>query len=191
MVRLLLRGVAIAFVVTACSSSASGTESAGTVDEGGPNVFTLTSAAFADMGMIGAMYHCRGVSPPLSWTPGPAGTQSYAVLMTDVSSRYHWAIWDIPLATTSLPEGVAQEAMPAVPAGTQQNSPGIDGATLPGYTGPCSYPTMPYTFTVYALSVATLPGVTPASTGAAVFAAIQANTLASAQLIGLAYQYRS
>jgi hypothetical protein len=40
------------------------------------------------------------------------------------------------------------------------------------------------------LSVATLPGVTPASTGAAVFAAIQANALASATLIALAMNPR-
>jgi hypothetical protein len=39
--------------------------------------------------------------------------------------------------------------------------------------------------------VATLPGVTTSSTGPEVFAAMQASTLASAKLIGLATLYHS
>jgi hypothetical protein len=41
------------------------------------------------------------------------------------------------------------------------------------------------------LSVATLPGVTTSSAGAAVFAAMQASTLANAKLIGLATRFHS
>jgi phosphatidylethanolamine-binding protein (PEBP) family uncharacterized protein len=84
----------------------------------------------------------------------------------------------------SLPRGVDNAAMPAVPAGSEQVTPGQYMSTLPGYAGPCpNLSETPCTFALYALSVATLPGVTPASTGADVFAAIQANALASAKLI--------
>jgi hypothetical protein len=50
---------------------------------GGQNAFSLSSTAFADMGSIGGQYQCgaTGVSPPVSWTAGPLGTASYAVVM--------------------------------------------------------------------------------------------------------------
>ena len=67
---------------------------------------------------IPAKYACAGanVSLDLSWTPGPAGTKSYAVVLTDTSNTLiHWVIWD--LAGTSLPEGVEHKPNPATPAG--------------------------------------------------------------------------
>jgi phosphatidylethanolamine-binding protein (PEBP) family uncharacterized protein len=87
---------------------------------------------------------------------------------------------------------VDHAAMPATPAGSEQIASGLDMSTWSGYAGPCPLPPgTPYTFAVYALSVATLPGVTTSSTGAAVFAAMQASTLASAKLTGLATRYKS
>jgi hypothetical protein len=44
----------------------------------------------------------------------------------------------------------------------------------------CRLVDAPFTFTVFAPDVATLPGITPDSAGADVFAAIQASMLASA-----------
>jgi Raf kinase inhibitor-like YbhB/YbcL family protein len=154
--------------------------------------FTLTSSAFADEGGISAVFDCGSdISPPLAWTPGPAGTQSYGVVLTDEQGLYYWVLWDVPATTTSLPQGVDHAAMPATPAGSEQLA-GLDMSTWSGYAGPCpDYPETPYTFAVYALSVATLPGVTTSSTGAAVFAAMQASTLASAKLTGLATRYKS
>lgn len=155
--------------------------------------FTLTSPAFANEGGISAIFDCASdISPPLAWTPGPAGTQSYGVVLTDEQGLYYWVLWDIPATTTSLAQGVDHVAMPATPAGSKQIASGLDGSTWSGYAGPCpSDPQTPYTFAVYALSVATLPGVTTSSTGAAVFAAMQASTLASAKLTGLATRYHS
>jgi Raf kinase inhibitor-like YbhB/YbcL family protein len=125
---------------------------------GGP--FALTSPAFKAGDIIDPMYWCMNanVSPPLAWTPGPSGTQSYAVTLTLVKgTTVHWVLWDIPPATTSLPPDVAKVAQPPVPAGAKQ--------VTPGYIGPC--PTngvSGYVFSVYALDVATLPGVTLRST---------------------------
>ena len=165
---------------------------------GGQAGFELESSAFSDMGHIVYPYDCgTSVSPPLSWTAGPPATLSYAVVMvgpdfTGAVSAYHWVIWDIPATTTHLPEGVARMEMPADPAGSSQLSTAVDGATWPGYSGPCpTLPNSPYTFTLYALRVTTLPGVNSASAAADVVAAIQANMLESAELTALATHYRS
>jgi Raf kinase inhibitor-like YbhB/YbcL family protein len=146
--------------------------------------FSLTSSAFQDNGVIDPKYRCRtaNVSPPLSWTPGPAGTQSYAITMNH-NAALHWLLWDIPATTMSLPEAIARMAMPAIPIGSRQNKTSTDGATWYGYTGPCPGGTTSggsftnYPFTVYALRVATLPGVTPESSSAQIKAAIDAASL--------------
>jgi Raf kinase inhibitor-like YbhB/YbcL family protein len=148
--------------------------------------FALTSSAFKDGDAIAAMYRCppdANISPPLSWTPGPAGTRSYAITLAHATS-IHWQLWDIPAEVTSLPKDVAKVAMPPVPAGAKQTQTGTNGEMTAGYIGPCpqSATVSLYPYTVYALKVATLPGVTPASTPKAVADAIKANTLATAVL---------
>jgi phosphatidylethanolamine-binding protein (PEBP) family uncharacterized protein len=96
-------------------------------------------------------------------------------------------MWDISAETRMLPEGIAREPMPATPAGAKQVKPNIDGATWYGYTGPCpGGANQSYTFFVYALDVATLPGVTPESTSVAADAAVKAHQLAVAHLTGMA-----
>jgi Raf kinase inhibitor-like YbhB/YbcL family protein len=155
--------------------------------------FALTSSAFQDNGVIDPKYRCKtaNLSPPLSWTPGPAGTKSYAVTMNH-NAALHWLLWDIPLDTSSLPEAVARMAAPPVPAGSKQNMTGTDGANWYGYTGPCPGGTTSggsftnYPFTVYALKVASLPGVTSQSSSAQIKAAIDAATLAKATLTAMA-----
>jgi Raf kinase inhibitor-like YbhB/YbcL family protein len=123
----------------------------------------------------------------LSWGAGPAGTQSYAVTLVHPTAAFHWVLWDIPATTSSLPEGVMRMPNPMPPNGSKQIKPGLDGSTWFGYTGPCPQGALTsYIFTVYALKVATLPGVTTASAGAAVNAAIQSNMLASSKLTVMA-----
>jgi len=132
---------------------------------------------------IPAKYACAGanVSLDLSWTPGPAGTKSYAVVLTDTSNTLiHWVIWD--LAGTSLPEGVEHKPNPATPAGAKQVK-SYDDTTV-GYLGPCPPSVHTYELAVFALSVATLPAVTTASTRDAVKAEILKQDLASATLSG-------
>jgi phosphatidylethanolamine-binding protein (PEBP) family uncharacterized protein len=149
--------------------------------------FTLTSSVFKEGQDIAKLYMCKheNLTPPLAWTPGPPGTLSYAVTMLH-STAIHWALWDIPATTTSLPMDIAKMPMPPVPVGSKQAKPNIDGATWYGYTGPCPATASHYEYIVHALKVATLPGVTPESTTAAVNAAIAKNELKSAQLSGTA-----
>jgi Raf kinase inhibitor-like YbhB/YbcL family protein len=148
----------------------------------------LTSSVFAEGQVIAPMYRCmhENVSPPLAWTPGPKGTQSYAMILSHATTALHWVLWDIAAATTSLPMGVERQPMPAAPAGSKQAKPNLDGATWFGYTGPCPHSPSHYEFTIYALDVATLPGVTPQSTTKQVETAILAHKLASAVLSGTA-----
>jgi Raf kinase inhibitor-like YbhB/YbcL family protein len=155
----------------------------GTPVDGGADAaagpFTLTSSAFAQGTEIPLEFKCTNVppagmnhSPPLSWTPGPPGTKSYALTLNHNptgDNSAHWALWDIPATTTSIAANVEHVAMPSMPAGSKQAPQMLDGFTGIGYQGPC--PQAPnsrqtYRFTVWALGVATL-GATPTSTPAA------------------------
>ena len=161
-------------------------------EAGGP--FALTSTAFREGETIPLTYKCsvstpagQNLSPPLSWTPGPTATKSYAVTFIhdapDMS--IHWVIWDIPLATTSLPENVEKVAEPSVPAGSKQVRPNIDGSTWYGYQGPCPMGSRQnYQYAVYAIDVDTLPGVTTQSSSAAAMGAVRAHQVVRAVLSG-------
>src|SRR5437868_6556209 len=56
----------------------------------------------------------EGTSPAMSWANVPSGTQSFFLHMHDLDlarnkttdDQAHWVLWNIPAATTSLPEGV-------------------------------------------------------------------------------------
>jgi Raf kinase inhibitor-like YbhB/YbcL family protein len=174
---------------TAGATGAAGAGAAGATGTGGAAPFALTSTAFRSGEVIPVTFKCTGdnVSPPLMWTPGPAGTKSYAVtLIHDAPDMsVHWVLWDIPLATSSLPMGVEKVANPTTPAGSKQMKPNVDGSTWFGYQGVCPQAgTQKYLYAVYALDVAALPAVTTASSGGAAMAAVKSHQLAVATLGG-------
>jgi len=94
-------------------------------------VFTLSSPAFGNGGMIPARYTCDGanVSPALRWSLPPAGTRSFTLTMQDPDvpqgTFVHWNVTGIPARTRSLPVG-------AHPAHEDLNDFGKRG-----YSGPC------------------------------------------------------
>jgi Raf kinase inhibitor-like YbhB/YbcL family protein len=158
---------------------------------GGGGPFTLTSPAFAEGAMIPAANACNqqqgmpGLSPQLDWTGVPADTQSFAIIMKDLDFNgfHHWAIWDIPAAENGLPEGVPLGHMPTMPAGAKQAESFSNNVY--GYIGPCSPNSVnTYEFTIYAIDVATLPGLDMQTTMAEAEAAAQAASLGSAALSG-------
>jgi Raf kinase inhibitor-like YbhB/YbcL family protein len=118
----------------------------------------LTSSAFTEGAMIPAAHTCAGtnVSPPLAWTPGPPNTQSYAIVFTDRANMLvHWVIWNIPANITSLPGSLPKTSSLTMPAGAMQNA--FNGM---GYAGPCPGGQVhTYEFAVYAIDVASLPGM--------------------------------
>jgi Raf kinase inhibitor-like YbhB/YbcL family protein len=98
-------------------------------------------------------------SPELSWTGVPRGTQSFAVVLYDVTASFtHWGIYNIGGNVNQLPEnaGVAGSSF-----GQQIEN---DFALGQQYDGPCppanvTPDTHKYVFTVYALSKKlSLPG---------------------------------
>jgi Raf kinase inhibitor-like YbhB/YbcL family protein len=175
-------------------SGGSGTGGSGAVDGGagqdGASSFALTSGAFAQGATIPQRHLCtsgggQNISPGLTWTAGPAGTQSYAVIMRDLdymNGFLHWVIWDIPASQLALPENVDHTYQPAAPAGAKQAP--FNGS-ITGYYGPCSPSSVnTYEFTLYALPNATLSGLTQQSSKEQAASAIVAAALASAKFSG-------
>ena len=143
---------------------------------------TLTSPSYMDGGMIPVQHSCNGanISPALNWTPGPAGTMSYAIVFRDLDNMLgHSAIWDIPASTLSLPEDVDKSFMPADVPGALQ-CPAYNNQ--PGYAGPCPGSPHVYEFTLYAVNVASL-GLDPNASSvddvdaAAIAASLESTTL--------------
>ncbi len=72
----------------------------------------LKSLAFEAGDLIPAKYTCDGsdVSPPLSWSDAPSGTQSFALISDDPDAPrgtwVHWVAWNIPATSRSLDEGL-------------------------------------------------------------------------------------
>ena len=84
--------------------------------------------------------NCVGenVSPPLSWSNPPAGTQSYALLLLDPEGRgglgvSHWVSYGIPADVTGFKEG-------EVSGPSDKYVGGISTPKLAHYFGPCTPP---------------------------------------------------
>jgi Raf kinase inhibitor-like YbhB/YbcL family protein len=106
----------------------------------------------------------------------------------------HWVIYNIPLTSTGLPEGVPGEA--TLPDGTRQGVNDFalfaeEGQTFPGgapinrvgYDGPCPGDTHRYVFRVYALDASLdLPAE---ATKAELLAAMEWHVLGQAELMGV------
>jgi Raf kinase inhibitor-like YbhB/YbcL family protein len=168
-----------------------GMGSGGMGGSGGMVPFALTSTAFMEGGTIALTHECGSpngpgdnVSPPLSWTAGPPGTLSYALVMHDLDFQnlVHWVIYDIPPTVTALPAGIPADYQPADPAGSKQAS--IQNVFF-GYLGPCSPNSInTYEWTVHALGVDTLPGVDMNTSDVDLAAQVETMSMASAALSG-------
>ncbi len=156
----------------------------------GPRKFlTLTSTAFEDSAVIPAKFNGveTGISPPLSWTNTPAGTQSFALLLHDlepapkmgIADITHWLMFNIPAAATALPEGVKPGAQ--LPDGTIQ-AKNVRG--LAAYMGAEAPPPLfhHYVFELYALDIKLNLG--PDATRAQVMAAMDGHVLGKGVLVG-------
>ena len=117
-------------------------------------VLSVSSAVFREGEVIPTKYTCQGqdVSPALTWSQPPAGTQSLALIVDDpdapVGVFTHWVIFNIPADSRGLSEAVPTQA--ELPNGALQ---GKNDFGRMGYAGPCPPSGRPhrYQFTVYAL----------------------------------------
>ena len=168
------------------STGASGAAGANSAGSGGASsgAFALTSPAFTGMPgcapdnktacpvfpkeNIGTNLGGSNKSPEFDWTAGPSGTQSYALVMQDLTNVtgtpakpfVHWVMWNIPSATRMLPAGLETTAMPTVPAGASQRSFSTSSNGFQG-SGKCGNV---YEFILYALPTATFTGTTTSQT---------------------------
>ena len=107
------------------------------------------------------------ISPSLTWSAGPQGTESFAIIFEDPDTPVweppvvHWVVYNIPLDVTHLDEDVPHEEV--LENGTIQ---GINDSGYVGYDGPCpktgGIKVHTWVFTVYALDMAVnlKPGAT-------------------------------
>jgi len=157
---------------------------------------TLTSADLKEGATISNEqvlkgFGCDGgnVSPALSWSGSPAGTKSFAVSIYDLdaptgSGWWHWVVFNIPPATTSLQKGAGDVKKKLMPKGAIQSRNDF-GAY--GYGGPCppaGDKPHHYQITVFAVDVDRLPE-NDATAAAQVGIDLRSRTLAKATLTGL------
>lgn len=131
-------------------------------------------------------FGCTGgnLSPALSWSGAPAGTRSFALTVFDPdaptgSGWWHWVVYDLPLATSSLPRGIGHGA--ALPAGANQARNDFGARDFGGACPPPGDQPHHYVFTIHALRVGRLQ--VPQGAGAAVVGrAIDANQIDKASI---------
>jgi hypothetical protein len=136
---------------------------------------TLSSSDFQDGGILPDQFTSKAnvpgqppkaMSPALSWTGTPAGTQSFVLIMHDLDvvvgkgtdDNLHWLAWNIPGTATALPQNVPLTATLA--DGTVQLRRGNPPNYAYGYSGPGAPAPIyhHYVFEVWALdSKLTLP----------------------------------
>ena len=137
-----------------------------------------------------AYTECKGqnISPALSWSGEPAGTQSFAVTIFDADARagagwWHWTVFNIPATVHGLAAGAGSQGSRDLPPGAIQ---GRNDFGLSQYGGPCppvGDHAHHYEIKVYAVKTAQLPLDSTAS-GAAVSSELSPNTLATAKIVG-------
>lgn len=140
--------------------------------DGGGLSFRLSSPAFDDEPGCGAddrdacdlfpdentgLGDAENVSPALDWTGAPAGTQSFAIALHDLTFEQsgdpftHWVMWNIPGTETGLPAELPSGVMPGVPAANTQQTSFQPGDGFAG-SGACGNV---YEFVLYALDTPT------------------------------------
>jgi hypothetical protein len=154
----------------------------------------LSSPAWHDGGPMPLKYTQAGhdVSPQLSWSQAPQGTESFVIMVHDMDAAtakgdefwLSWLVWNIPKTNTSLPEGMVEGGNLA--DGMRQISD--SGPYYRGPVGPHSDPPHHFVFEIYALSatlnVPAVMGQSAVPVRTAIQEAMQGKVLAKGVLVG-------
>ncbi len=144
----------------------------------------ISSPAFTNGGAIPSKFSCddSDISPALTWSEPPAGTQSFALIMDDpdapMGTWVHWILYNIPASTRNLIEGT--------PTGHQLSDGSLQGKTSAGstgYHGPCPPSgTHRYFFKLYALD--TTLSLSSKADKKELLTAMEGHILGNAELMG-------
>jgi Raf kinase inhibitor-like YbhB/YbcL family protein len=146
----------------------------------------LTSDAFTNGQSIPAKYSCIGknISPALSWTEPPTGTQSFVLIVDDPDAPgttwVHWVLYNISPDMRSL-----QEDLPITGKNVDPKAifVGRNSSGSISYQGPCPPSgTHRYFFKLYALD--TQIGLLPGETKEQILKEMEGHILAQAELVG-------
>jgi Raf kinase inhibitor-like YbhB/YbcL family protein len=149
---------------------------------------TVTSPAFAEGAAIPERFagYRIGPSPALSWTKGPQGTQSYALLVEDPDAPgaepfVHWVAYDIPADVTSLPEGVPSSPEPVTLVQMRQ---GRNSFGVVGWRGPEPPAGQMHHYHVEVFALDDRPPLDPEADRDALVKAMRGHVLAAGELAG-------
>lgn len=155
-------------------------------EEGGsPVAFSIVSPAFGAGASIPRAFTADGtdVSPALTWTDPPQGTQAFALICDDpdapVGTWVHWLIWNVPPAARGLPQGV-----PTTRTLADGSAQGKNDFGRIGYGGPSPPRGKPhrYFFRLYALKEKLT--LAPGATRRELDRAMEGKVLASVEFAG-------
>jgi Raf kinase inhibitor-like YbhB/YbcL family protein len=156
-------------------------------------VFTITSSAFKDGALLAKKNagdnksnpNCVGenVSPPLAWSNVPAGTTSFALVMTDPEGRGtgvdHWIAYGIPASVAAFAEGETSKP-------SDKYVGGIGTAKQSIYMGPCTPPGPPHHYTFVLIATDLDPkALPPGLTKPELFEKLTGHVKGSTGIIGL------
>lgn len=183
---LLARGALLAAVAAAPACS--------TLQRSGTPGFELHSSTLpADMKLSTEQefngFGCKGknISPALSWSGVPDGTQSLALSVYDPdaptgSGWWHWVVYDIPANASGLPAGAGDVKHPKLPKGAKQGRTDFGAAGFGGACPPQGHGTHHYHFALHALKVPHLEVPKDASP-ALIGYMVNANSIGSAEFV--------
>ncbi len=131
--------------------------------------------------------------PGLTWSAGPAGTKSYAIIMQDTdfvargSPILHWSVVNVPANVTSLPAGMKPEEKPAEAI----YGPNYKGAAQP-YLGPRTPPGPKHRYHMQVLALDTvLPADFAPKSYAELIEPLKGHVLASGSVVGLGQEKKA
>ena len=135
-------------------------------------------------------FGCTGenISPQLSWSGVPEGTESFALLVHDPdaptgSGWWHWQVINIDKSVRSLPRDAGNIAGKLLPKGSLQIESDYGTAAFGGACPPPGHGAHRYRFTLYALS--TKLDLPQNASGALVGYMVNANSIASSSIEAL------
>lgn len=159
------------------------------LDAGGAGRIEVRSEAFRDDGRIPGRFSAddENFSPALSWSKGPEGTRSYALMVEDPDAEepkpyVHWIAYAIPAGLTALREGLPGQPRLTEPEGLPQGQNSYGAVGWQGMKPPAGDPPHHYHFQVFTLDKEL--DLEPGAQRDEVIEAMRGHVLAAGELVG-------